>query len=66
MKTKTKYIIIVIAALLVTILFVNTYNITNEIVEDTAACKSLGYDGGKFVDKFSPKIECYNYMELGE
>ena len=35
-----------------------------DIKEDLKICQDLGYDGVKFMNKFSNKVECSNFSEL--
>jgi hypothetical protein len=37
---------------------------TIEIKDDLKICQELGYDGIKFVNSFSTKVECSNFSDL--
>ncbi len=41
-----------------------TINNINEAKEDLRICKSLGYDGVKFVGKYTKELECANFTAL--
>lgn len=64
MKLGITVLIILLAMLIFNsaILYVNLQ--LKEMKEDLDRCKALGYDGVKFVTKFSKKVECSNFTEL--
>jgi len=59
-----KTILIIMVIIACTLLVIVTINQLQETKKNMEICKSLGYDGVKFVSKYNNEVECSNFSPL--